>query len=130
MGYILLATRMYEDGTGYSEPWNFGPDEAGVITVEELLKLIIKHWGNGTYKITPSNHPHETSILKLDSSKAQKMLGWRQIYNIHETAERTINWYKSFYAGTKKDELYELTISEILEYTNHTAYHTRTKKVC
>jgi len=107
---------MYEDGVRYSSAWNFGPNDNDIITVEEIVKSVIMNWGNGDYKVDTSNHPHEASLLKLDTSKARTFLGWNPVYNIYETIERTINWYKNFYNGVEKEKLYEITVNEIWDY--------------
>ena len=39
---------------------------------------------------------YEASILKLNSNKAKKRLGWKTKLNINETLEWTISWYKEF----------------------------------
>lgn len=119
-GYLLLGTLMCKDGTRYSDAWNFGPNDESIITVEELVKLVIKHWGTGSYKIDTSTHPHEAGFLKLDISKARSLLGWRPIYDVHEAVERTINWYKNFYNGIR--ELYENTVKEIREYASRMSH--------
>ena len=36
-GYLKLAEKLYLDGDGYAEAWNFGPEDDGVKTVEELI---------------------------------------------------------------------------------------------
>jgi CDP-glucose 4,6-dehydratase len=117
-GYLLLGGLMHEDGVGYSSAWNFGPNDESIITVEELVKLITKHWGSGAYTIDTSNHPHEAGLLKLDASKARALLDWKPIYDLYEAVEKTINWYKNFYNGMRKEELYEFTVGEIGEYVN------------
>jgi len=78
--------------------------------------LVIKNWGNGDYEADKSNQPHEALLLKLDTSKARSFLGWRIVYNIYETIKRTVNWYKRFYEGVEKEELYKITINEIRDY--------------
>lgn len=117
-GYLLLGALMYKDEAKYSGQWNFGSNAENTITVEELVRLIIKHWGSGTYTIDTSIQPHEASLLKLDTSKAQTQLGWKQVYDVYEAVERTTNWYKRFQGGAGKEELSEFTINEILEYTH------------
>jgi len=117
-GYLLLGTLMYKDGARYSDPWNFGPDGESIMTAEELVKLVIKHWGGGAYTIETSDHPHEVNLLRLDVSKACALLGWKQVYDVHEAVERTVNWYKNFYTGMSREELYQFTVREILEYAN------------
>ena len=117
-GYLLLGALMYEDGAKYSSAWNFGPNDESIKTVAELVKRVIKYWGGGTYTIDTLNHPHEAAFLKLDASKARALLGWKPIYDIYEAVEKTINWYKNFYNGMRKEKLYEFTAEEIGEYVN------------
>ena len=97
-GYLLLASRMYVDGAQYSGPWNFGPDHKSNITVEELVKSLIRHWGKGEYKDLSnrlSNEPHEAKSLILDASKARTLLNWRPALDVNEAIEYTVNWYKT-----------------------------------
>ena len=115
-GYLLLGSKMHKDGKRYSGAWNFGPNDNGIITVEEIVKSVIKNWGNGDYKTDTSNQPHEAGLLKLDTSKARTFLGWKPVYNIYETIKRTINWYKYFYNGVEKEKLYKITVNEIWDY--------------
>jgi CDP-glucose 4,6-dehydratase len=115
-GYLLLAWLMYEEGALYSSAWNFGPNDESIKTVEELVKLVIKYWGGGTYMIDTLNHPHEAGLLKLDASKARALLNWKPIYDVYEAVEKTINWYENFYNGMINEELYEFTVREIEEY--------------
>lgn len=117
-GYLLLGALMYEGGSKYSSAWNFGPNDESIITVEELVTLVIKHWHGGTYIVDISNQPHEVSLLKLDASKARTLLGWKPIYDVYEATERTVNWYKDFYNGMTKGDLYQLMVTEIAEYVS------------
>lgn len=97
-GYLLLASKMYEDGAKYSGAWNFGPDYKSIIAVEELVKSLIRHWGKGQYQDLStrlSNEPHEAKSLILDSSKAMNSLNWSPALNVNEAIEYTVNWYKT-----------------------------------
>lgn len=117
-GYLLLGALMYEEGAKYSDAWNFGPNDEAMLTVEKLVKLVIKYWGCGSYTVDTLTHPHEAVFLKLDISKTRTLLGWKPIYNIYESIKRTVNWYKTFYNDVSKEELYEFTVKEIMEYMN------------
>jgi CDP-glucose 4,6-dehydratase len=117
-GYLLLGSKMYKDGKRYSSAWNFGPNDNNIITVEELVKLTIENWSNGDYKVNIPGQLHEAGLLKLDTSKARTFLGWKPVYNIYETIERTINWYKYFYNTVEKEKLFEITVNEIRDYIN------------
>ena len=115
-GYLLLGSKMYKDGVKYSSAWNFGPNGNDIITVEEIVKSVIKNWGKGEYKVDISRQPHEAGFLKLETSKARIFLGWKPVYEIYETIKRTINWYKYFYNGIEKEKLYKITVKEIWDY--------------
>jgi len=122
-GYLLLGAKMYEDGVIYSSAWNFGPQDSNIITVEEMVKKIILYWGSGEYKIEASSqNPHEARLLKLDSSKAHFILGWHSVYDIDEALKKTIEWYKKYYEGVSDKELYNFTLSQIIEYVQKGGY--------
>jgi len=117
-GYLQLGALMNKNGAEYAGAWNFGPKDSNIVTVEKLVKGAIKCWGKGSYKIDqPKACPHEAQLLKLDTSKAQLLLKWKPIYDINQTIEKTINWYKQFYEKAAPEELCKLSIKEIREYT-------------
>jgi CDP-glucose 4,6-dehydratase len=117
-GYLQLGALMNKNGAEYAGAWNFGPKDSNAVTVEELVKQAVKCWGKGNYKIdSPKDCPHEAHLLKLDTSKAQLLLKWKPIYDINQTIEKTINWYKQFYEKAAPEELCKLSIKEIREYT-------------
>jgi CDP-glucose 4,6-dehydratase len=97
-GYLLLASRMYDNGEKYSGAWNFGPDNKSVITVEELVKRLIVYWGSGQYRDLSnrlSSEPHESGVLSLDISKAINLLNWRPTLNVDEAISCAVRWYKT-----------------------------------
>jgi CDP-glucose 4,6-dehydratase len=112
-GYLLLASKMYEDGEKYSGAWNFGPDYGSIITVEELVRGLTGYWGNGQYKDLSeglAHEPHEAKSLVLDISKATNLLNWRPALTVNEAIEYTVNWYKS------PDVDYDFCVSQIRDY--------------
>jgi len=112
-GYLLLASRMFENGGEYSGAWNFGPEYASFITVSELTQRLIKCWGSGRYKDLsegPGQEPHETRSLTLDISKAVNLLKWKPALNVDEAIEYTVNWYKAGDAG------YNFCVNQIRGY--------------
>lgn len=97
-GYLLLASRMYQDGEKYSGAWNFGPYHRSIITVEQLVQKLIDYWGSGQYKDLSgpsSQEPHEASLLMLDISKAIHQLNWTPVLDVNKSIEYTVNWYKA-----------------------------------
>lgn len=95
-GYLLLGARMAEDPAKYSDAWNFGPESSSILTVQEIVDLVIKFWGSGTWtKFNESTKPHEAGSLALDISKARFELGWRPCLNVAEAVKNSIDWYKA-----------------------------------
>lgn len=115
-GYLLLGNLMDKDLAAYSDAWNFGPNPEGSLSVEQLVKIVIEQWGEGTFTKDSLAHPHEVGLLRLDISKATMFLGWKPIYTIAEAIRRTISWYMQFYQGGNAAKLYKLAVAEINEY--------------
>ena len=94
-GYLLLGQKMLE-GENVSTEFNFGPTED--ISVLDVLKIAKKIWPAVKWEVdaTPT-HPHMTYLLKLDSTRAKKILGWVPLYGIAEAIEQTMEWYKAYY---------------------------------
>jgi len=122
-GYLLLALKMSEDRIKFSGAWNFGPSDYDILTVEEITKKAIDYWGSGCYEIEKtSENFHEANLLKLDCSKANSLLSWHSIYSVDEAIKNTVEWYKKYYEGIKDKELYNFTVSQIIEYAQKVRY--------
>lgn len=96
-GYILLAENLYAGRKEMSGAWNFGPPKKNCITVKKMVEKTLKKFKKGLYVVKKDSSKHETGFLKIDSSKAKKLLGWRPILDINKTINFTADWYKSFY---------------------------------
>jgi len=103
-GYLLIAEKLYQNGSHYAQAWNFGPREQdNSVAVHEIVQLFIKYWGGGSWKDmsnSESRQLHEARYLKLDCSKARAELGWKPIINIEESIKWTCEWYKAYYNKT------------------------------
>lgn len=110
-GYMCLAEKMYENGTSFSESWNFGPRENDAKPVEWIVEKLTRKWGNGaSWKLDSDPQLHEANYLKLDISKAISKLGWEPKWTISETISHIIEWYKVFQEG---GDIREITINQI-----------------
>ena len=115
-GYLLLAAKACFNPKTFSGPWNFGPDLNNNDNVESLVKMIIDSWGDGSYESVGSEDQlKESSILRLDCSKASENLFWKPAYSLREGISETINWYKNFYFNSKVDTK-DLCIDQIEKY--------------
>lgn len=98
--YLLLAARMSEDAVTYSSAFNFGPNVADMLTVEELTRIFFDSYGTGSYKIIEQEKaPHEAKLLLLDSHKAANLLGWVPQLD----AVKAIRWTADWYANKEQD---------------------------
>jgi CDP-glucose 4,6-dehydratase len=114
-GYVRLAERLSPDRPELCGGWNFGPDFADTRPVGWLVDFFAKAWGgNAAWKIDESTHPHEANMLRLDSSKATELLGWRPKLRLSDALTWTAEWYKSQFAG---NDARTLCVEQIDRYT-------------
>ena len=93
--YLMIVAQQSSDPqlAGY---YNVGPDEDDCVTTGELIKLFADQWGEGfTWEAkSDPNAPHEANYLGLDSSKVKTLIGWAPRWNVEETINKTVDWYK------------------------------------
>ena len=72
---------------------NIGLSDTG----EEVVMLAARRWGDAlTWTVDTGKHLHETSMLKLDCSKAANA-GWRPLLRVEQAVEWTIEWYRAWH---------------------------------
>jgi len=94
-GYLLLAERLYGDPDRFAGAFNFGPSDTAMITVRDVVEQVIACYGAGAYDVDGAEHPHESLVLRLDSSKARTLLGWRPILCVDEAVRWAVEGYRS-----------------------------------
>jgi CDP-glucose 4,6-dehydratase len=100
-GYLCIGQKLLEEKIEFAEAWNFGPNDEGNITVENVLKSVKRYWNKLDYEIKSNSEFHEANLLKLDCTKANTILKWNSVWNNSTTIEKTVNWYKNFYENNK-----------------------------
>ena len=114
-GYLLLASKMFSEGEKFQGGWNFGPNDTNNFSVLDLVKSIIEIAQKGSYKFDKKIEKlHETTLLKLDISKAINFLGWKPTLNFYETVEFTVKGY----LNENEANVYEKRKQQILDYFN------------
>jgi CDP-glucose 4,6-dehydratase len=97
-GYLMLVENLIKGkaiGT-----WNFGPEESQLKMVADVADIAGSIWGvEKSWEIDLGNHPHEASLLMLNSNKARTELGWSDKLIFQESVEWTTNWYKNVING-------------------------------
>lgn len=113
-GYLLLGEKLLTEGKKFADGFNFGPDEESVLTVAEVAKKLTELYGRGRVVVGEKSPLHEAGLLMLNIEKAKKVLGWTPSYSAHQALEKTVEWYKYFYA--KNTNMYEFTCTQIKMY--------------
>ena len=107
-GYLMLGEQLLKGDKSFANAFNFGPPLTEEVTVEDVVKIIKKNWPAIDYVITrPDVKLYESTLLKLDCTKAMTKLRWKPTWETQEGIERTVKWYQSFYdnkeIATSKD---------------------------
>lgn len=118
-GYLTLAERLFGGSGDFADGWNFGPWDEDTRNVGWVTDAIVRSWG-GDAKWTRDTVQavHEANILKLDSSKARAMLGWRPRLRIEDTIDWTVAWYRQWAAGA---DMRAATLAQIKQYGERSA---------
>lgn len=115
-GYLTLAQKLYENGAGYAEGWNFGPAEGDAWPVEKIVQRMCQQWGRGAgYEIDRGEHPHEAHYLRLDCSKAHSSLNWSPKWSLEKSLDSIINWTEAYRNG---GNLQKICLEQIADYTS------------
>jgi len=110
-GYLMLAERLFVDGSSFAEAWNFGPSDEDSHTVEWIVEKLIDSIPGASWKLDTNVQLHEASYLKLDSSKAKRELGWRARWRLQTALEKIIEWHMGWHNSKNLNELSRMQIS-------------------
>jgi CDP-glucose 4,6-dehydratase len=102
---VLAARLLQPDAANLADAWNFGPESDACVDVVTIANHIRAAWGKGGPDLhfgTAAGNPHEAGVLRLDSSKAKLLLGWRPRLSVEAAATMTADWYRAF-AGEAQD---------------------------
>lgn len=114
-GYMLLASKMWDEPTKYCEGWNFGPRSESITSVWEVATRVIENYGSGELKdLSDPKALHEAKLLMLDISKARFQLGWEPRMNIDQCVKLTVEWYRKY----QHDDAYILCINQINKFVS------------
>jgi CDP-glucose 4,6-dehydratase len=113
-GYLLLAQKLYQEGTVFAGSWNFGPLEQDTREVEWVVNRICQKWGHSvSFEVDNSNSVHEARNLKLDCSKANRELGWIPNWSLEHAIDKVLEWTKAY---KEQQSLQDLCLKQIEDY--------------
>jgi CDP-glucose 4,6-dehydratase len=118
-GYLMLAEQTtINHGNVRPNSFNFGSVRENCWPVEKLVRRVIELWDEKPKQLDKGRNepqPPEATLLYLDSSRAQDVLGWTPRWDIEETLAATIVGYKALHALSPQQARAVLT-SQIEDY--------------
>lgn len=111
-GYLVLGAKLLQGEKSFAEAWNFASVHKTNTSVLAMVKEMQAIWPKLQYEVSPeTNKLHEANLLQLDSSKAQQILKWHNVWDLSETVAITTEWYRNFYENKQI-----LTLDHITKY--------------
>lgn len=101
-GYVLVAQNHFENKT--YDKFNLNSDELNEISVLELSNKIIQKFDSKiSVNIQKNKNLSESKELRINSTKAKKVLSWNHFYNVDDIVENIYEWEKN--KGSKEIKL-------------------------
>ena len=117
-GYLILAEKLYTQGSAFAEAFNFGPAEEDAKPVKWIVEQLTQSWGDGAaWHLDSGMHPHEAHYLKLDCSKARASLDWQPRWHLDQALQAIIVWHKMHRTSTGRQDMRALCLQQINDYS-------------
>ncbi len=113
-GYLLLAERLSHSREA-ARAWNFGPAPEDLQSVRWIVERMAALWGR-RLDWEPDNapYPDEAAYRALDSSAAERELGWRPGWGLERALERIVEWQRAYAGGA---DMRSLSLAQIEDFT-------------
>lgn len=92
--YLALAEVAVTASHPLPGAFNFGPAPGSWLPVSELVNKLFRLWGGGSWAASSETNPKESLVLKLDSTRAKKVLGWESRLDLDTALAWTVEWRK------------------------------------
>ena len=121
-GYLLLGEKLLEGLPEFAGAWNFGPDIKSNMKTVEIIDILANKWSAISAETSIiKDAPHESGLLMLDSTKAKMQMNWEPVWEIKDTIEKTLDWYKTYIEDDQT-----ITLEQIEHYTTDAVKNKKT----
>ena len=94
---MLLAERLAERPELRGQAFNFSNELQ--VTVRELVEHILRAMGSDLQMDIRNEARNEIHHQYLSAAKSRTVLGWSPLFDLNGGLQRTISWYREFFAG-------------------------------
>jgi CDP-glucose 4,6-dehydratase len=109
-GYLLLAQDLWR-GDEAARAWNFGPRAGDEQTVGWIVERLGALWGGAlSWELDEGANPPEAGYLALDSTAAERHLGWRPDWDVEEALKRVVEWHE---AQRRGEDMRRMSLDQI-----------------
>jgi CDP-glucose 4,6-dehydratase len=113
-GYLRLAEELWRAPEA-GRSWNFGPRDGDARTVSWIVERLAElSPGRLRWELDDAPNPPEAGHLALDSSAAERELGWRAVWDLDEALRRIVEWNEAHRAG---EDVRALSLRQIAAFT-------------
>jgi CDP-glucose 4,6-dehydratase len=100
-GYLRLAQALAQDPRGQAaRAWNFGPPAQDARAASWIVERLVQLWdGQLTWQLDDAANPPETGQLELDSSAAERLLGWHPASGLDDALQLVVAWHQAHRSG-------------------------------
>jgi CDP-glucose 4,6-dehydratase len=115
-GYLRLAQALAHDPHGKTaRAWNFGPPAADARAASWIVEHLAQLWdGELAWQLDDTLNPPEARHLALDSSAAQRLLGWQPVCGLQGALELVVEWHRAYRTG---QDMRQLSLSQIARFS-------------
>jgi len=112
-GYLMIARHLLAGDRRFAQAWNFGPADEDARPVGWIVDRMRAAWGQETAAPARDHgpRPHEAGLLRLDSSRARAMLGWRSRLRLEEAIDWIAAWHRSVADGADARTVTQMQIA-------------------
>jgi len=112
-GYLVLAQKLFDNPSEFSQGWNFGPNEDDIRPVKWIVERMSSNWPQSSWGLEKDVQPHEADFLKLNIDKVRFKLNWNPNWELELALEKIIRWHQFWING---EDMQKKCIDEINEY--------------
>lgn len=112
-GYLRLAERLWLS-PDLAGSYNFGPDTSAAASVRHVVELARQTYGKGEVTWGGGQEgPHEAGWLALETAKARHTLGIAPRWQLGQSVERTLTWYRR---REEREDVRGLCLQDIADF--------------